>query len=381
MRYSCHPMKRIWIVVLCALLFAVTGLAEDKPQTLALGSKAPDFKLQGVDDKWHTLKEYSQAKVLVVVFTCNHCPTAQAYEERIKSITSDYKRKGVTLIAISSNDPKALRLNELGYTDLSDSLEEMKIRAKDKKFEFPYLYDGDKQEAARAYGPVSTPHVFVFDAERTLRYVGRIDDSEREEFVKSRDLRNALDALLAGKEVPVKQTKAIGCSLKWAGKKDEVKAYMDQLAQEPVTIEEADGEKLKGLWKNDSGKFRLINVWSTECPPCVIEFPDLVKINRMYRHRDFEFITISANYPDEQKDVLAFLKKHQASNRNLVLSDPDRNKAFDTFDPVWDGALPYTILISPKSEVLYKVTGEVDMLELKRAIVSALGRQKLPSSK
>ena len=122
-----------------------------------------------MDGKVHQLAEYDKAKVLVMVFTCNHCPTAQAYEERIKKLAADYKDKGVALVAISPNDPKAVRLDELGYTDMGDSLDEMKIRAKDKGFNFPYLYDGDKQGVSKAYGPVATPHVFVFDGERKLR--------------------------------------------------------------------------------------------------------------------------------------------------------------------------------------------------------------------
>ena len=207
-------------------------------------------------------------------------------------------------MAINPNDPGSVRLDELGYTDLSDSFAEMKIRAKHRKFNFPYLYDGDKEEISRAYGPVATPHAFVFDKDRKLQYVGHIDDSERPEFVKVQDLRNALDALLAGREVEVKQTKAFGCSIKWAGKADATKAYMEKLAAEPVVVEMADAEMLKSLRKNDSGKLRLVNFWATWCGPCVTEFPDLVEINRMYRHRAFEMVTVAANYPDEKKRCL-----------------------------------------------------------------------------
>src|ERR1044071_9093388 len=217
-------MKRLLLPA--AWLLAVASIpASDLPQPLPLGAPAPDFKLPGVDGKKHSLKDFKKAEILVVVFTCNHCPTAQYYEERLKAIANDYRRKGVALVAINPNDPKSVRLDELGYTDLSDSLEEMKIRAKYKQFTFPYLYDGDKEEVSRAYGPVATPHAFVFDQKRTLRYRGRIDDSERPEYVKVRDLRNALDALLAGREVEVKQTKSFGCSIKWAGKTDAVTRY------------------------------------------------------------------------------------------------------------------------------------------------------------
>jgi AhpC/TSA family len=105
-----------------------------------------------------------------VVFTCNHCPTAQYYQERIKQIVADYKIKGVAVVAIMPNDPKSVRLDELGWTDLSDTFAEMKIRARDSQFNFPYLYDGENEEVSRAYGPMAKPHVFVFDAELNLPY-------------------------------------------------------------------------------------------------------------------------------------------------------------------------------------------------------------------
>ena len=135
----------------CLTLFWTTlrAYAID-PKTLEIGSKAPDFKLPGTDGKTYSLASFSKAKVLVVVFTCNHCPTAQAYEDRIIKLTSDYKAKGVQVVAISTNDPTAVRLDELGYTDLSDSFEEMKIRSKDKKYNFPYLYDGATQVTSLA---------------------------------------------------------------------------------------------------------------------------------------------------------------------------------------------------------------------------------------
>ncbi|HZM50443.1 MAG TPA: redoxin domain-containing protein, partial [Vicinamibacteria bacterium] len=138
---------------------SLSAAADDAPAhpTLAIGAAAPDFALPGVDGRTHTLAEYASARVLVLVFTCNHCPTAQAYEERIQKLQDDFAPKGVALVAISPNDPKAVRLDELGYTDLSDSLEEMKIRARERRFTFPYLYDGDTQAVAHAYGPTATP--------------------------------------------------------------------------------------------------------------------------------------------------------------------------------------------------------------------------------
>jgi peroxiredoxin len=344
--------------------------------TLPPGSAAPDFNLPGVDGRDYSLKDFAPARVLVIIFTCNHCPTAQYYEERVKKLVADYKDKGVAFAAISPNDPKAVRLDELGYTDLGDSFEEMKIRAEHKQFNFPYLYDGDTETVSRAYGPVATPHVFIFDAARKLRFAGRIDDSEREQFVKVQDTRNAIDALLAGKEPPVKQTKVVGCSVKWSGKSDSVKSYMDKLAAEPVTLQLAGADTLKALRKGDSEKFRLVSFWATWCAPCVAEFHEFVTMNRMYRRRDFELVTVAVNRPDEEKAVLAFLKKQQASNRNLLFASPQRDELIEAFDPEWPGAVPFTVLISPEGQIIYRELGSIDPLALKRAIVTALNDKK-----
>jgi peroxiredoxin len=192
---------------------------EEKVKTLEIGAPAPDFDLPGIDGKSHRLAEYAAARVLVIVFTCNHCPTAIQYQDRLKKLTADTKDRGVAVVAIQPNDPQAIRPDELHYTDLSDSFPEMKKRARDKGFNFPYLYDGDTQKTAKAYGPVATPHLFIFGPDRKLAYTGRLDDSEREEKVEKRDAREAIEALLAGKPVPNPRTKPFGCSIKWSWKR------------------------------------------------------------------------------------------------------------------------------------------------------------------
>ena len=348
--------------------------AEAHP-TLAIGKKAPDFDLPGIDGKRYILASFSGAKVLVFVFTANHCPTAQAYEERIEKLHADFAGRGVQFVLVSPNDPLALRLDEQGYSDLGDSLEDMKVRARDRGWTFPYLYDGETEAMSRQYGPVATPHVFVFDAERKLRFVGRVDDGENPAKVTTHDTRNAIEAVLAGKPVPVETTKVFGCSVKWSDKRPWVKEGYEEWAQEPVTLETIDEAGVRAQVRNEGGKkLRLLNVWATWCGPCVIEFPDLVSLHRIYRGREFEVVTVNADDAAKREKALEFLKTQQASTRNFAFDKGDPYALIEAVDPKWQGALPHTIVVAPGGEVIYRSEGAFDTLKLRKAIVGWLGR-------
>jgi peroxiredoxin len=366
-------MKRLLPVMLLLGLSAYRLGAADNPPTLAIGAGAPDFSLPGVDGKTYRLGDFASSKVLVVVFTCVHCPTAQLYEGRIKKLVADYGDKGVGFVAIQPNDPKSVRLDELGYTDMSDSFEEMKVRAAYRQFNFPFVYDGETQSVARAYGPTATPHVFVFDRERKLRYQGRVDSSQREALAKIADARNAIDAVLAGKPAPVANTPTVGCSIKWAYKEASGQEEMAQIEREPVTVELAGLDRMKALRaNNNTGKLLLVNFWATWCGPCTLEFPELQKMFRMYRHRKFDLVTVSTNFPDEKQGVIEFLQKQHASTRNLLFGTEDTYAQMAAFDPEWNAGVPYTMLIGMDGQVLYKKQGPIEPLEVRRAILANL---------
>ncbi len=370
----CRSMNRllvfvaplVWLGMACPLAWAA--------ETLEIGSPAPGFRLPGVDGKTYGLDDFKDAELLVVVFTCNHCPTAQAYEDRIKQLAADYRDRKVAVVAISPNDPLAVRLDELGYSDLGDSLEDMKVRAKDQAFSFPYLYDGEDQKASHAYGPVATPHVFVFDRARKLRFAGRIDNSEKPERVTSPDTRNAIEALLAGRAVPVEKTRVFGCSVKWSDKRESVKKAFETWAKEEVGLKRIDEQGIRRLVKNDGKKLRLINVWATWCGPCLVELPEFVAMNRMYRHREFELVTISADSPEEKDKALEALKKHQVAATNYLFDANDKYKLMDAVDEKSPGSLPHTVLVAPGGKVLYRKSGPCEPLKVKKAVVGYLGR-------
>ncbi|MGQ9504185.1 MAG: thioredoxin family protein [Thermogutta sp.] len=196
------------ISVILGLIVAVGMLtlgscAIGEQAQLKVGDKAPDWKnLIGVDDKEHSLSDYQEAKLIVLVFTCNHCPVAKAYEDRLIALQKDYKEKGVQVIALNVNNIP------------EDRLDRMKVRAQEKGFNFPYLYD-PTQASGHAYGAKVTPHVFVLDSQRKVAYIGAIDDNQDVTKVKRNYLRDALDALLANKSPAITTTKAFGCSIKY----------------------------------------------------------------------------------------------------------------------------------------------------------------------
>ena len=194
-------MKKFGILtLLTVILMSFTNTSGYQP-----GDKATDFKLKSVDGKMYSMSDYKDAKGFIVVFTCNHCPFAVKYEDRVIELAKKYKSKGYVLLAINPNDPSVVP---------EDSFDKMKVRAKEKGFTFPYLFD-EGQKIFPQYGATKTPHVFLLDKNLIVKYIGAIDDNvEDASAVKEHYLENAIAALEKGQEPLVNSTKAIGCSIK-----------------------------------------------------------------------------------------------------------------------------------------------------------------------
>lgn len=380
-------MIRPFLIAISSV-FCLSAAQPFEVKTLEIGASAPEFNLPGIDGKNHSLQDFSKAKVLAVIFTCNHCPEAYAASARIQQTADFYKDKGVAVVAISGNDPLALRADELGYAPHGDSFEEMKLAAKEANWTIPYLYDGETQSVSRAYGAQSTPHVFVFDAERKLRYTGRMDEGYRKAGpVEKSQMRDAIDSLLSGKEVAVAVTRSYGCSTKWSYKRDSVTKDNEAWSSREVTVDAMDGEVAKSIVANATDKVRLINFWATTCGPCVAEMPDLVETARRFQNRPFELITISTDPADDTKRVLAVLKaknvatpkpreaamkKENRTTNNYQVKDGQLDAVADAISKDWNGALPYSVLVAPGGEILWKHQGEVDAVEIRRQLVKAL---------
>ena len=362
---------------------------------LKIGDFAPDFSLTGVDGKIYTMADFKDAPVLMVIFLSNHCPYSHAAETRLLPLVSEMKPRGLAVVAINPNSNEGIDPGELGYSKYGDSYDDMKRYARDQGFTFPYLYDGDTQKTAKAYGCLCTPHVFLFDRERKLRYMGRFDDSRYAltNTVHSSDTRDAIEALLEGRTIPVEVTKPFGCSTKWREKKEEVARLDEKWIQMPVTLETIDSSNLTALVHNNTKKLRLINVWATWCAPCVSEFPGLVSISRRLANRDFELITISADDPNDEAKAKQFLEHSHAAipNRvqrslkaegrhtnNYLYTGGNLETLMQALDPESPGPVPYTVIVAPGGKIIYRHPGEIDSATLLAKLLDQLGPYYTP---
>ncbi len=361
---------------------------QEIPKVMAIGSSAPEFSLKGTDGKTHTLSSYADSKILCLIFTSNHCPDSVGAATRMEKIHQDYKDKGVAIVAVNSNNPEALTPDELGYSPYGDSFEEMAPFAAEYGWTFPYLYDGEAQSLATACGAQSTPHVFVFDADRKLRYTGRMDDGQRNKGeVDQSLLRDTLDAMLAGEEVKTPVTRSFGCSTKWLFKKANVAKDQENWEKKEVTVADLDEALAKKLRENGSKNVRLINFWSTTCGPCVAEFPDLVDTGRRFQNRPAEFISVSLDPADKREAVSKFLKSRHAaipgptaeslkeaglSSNNFHWTGGNPDALAEAIDPEWTGALPHTVLISQDGKILWRHNGPIDVVEVRRQVLKGL---------
>jgi len=389
-------MMKLRYFIFLSFIFpmVVFGLGPgEKPEDfkgLEIGDVAPDFELKGTDGKTYQLSDFSEPDLLMVYFTGTHCPTSHGVEGRLQELVEDMKDESFGIVAINPNHNDGLRPDEFSYSLYTESFEDSKRYAEDLGWKFPFLYDGDEQIVARTYGCIATPHVFIFDKERKLRYQGRFDDSRFPDpaTVKHPDTRNALEALIAGKPVPVETTRPHGCSTKWKGRNAHVQEDEEIWQAIPVVVEDIDLETVKKLRENGSGKLRLINLWATWCAPCKEEMPAISKISRKFSRREFEVITISLDRPEDKENAAKFLGQHRMvmgdrleklvraegrTTNNYLFTGASTDELADALDPAWPGPVPYSLLLDKDGTVLMRKSGIIDPREIDQIVIGKLG--------
>ncbi len=343
---------------------------------LPLGAKMPAFKLISARDQFFDSRDLSNARAILVIFMSNHCSFSQGYEQRIKDIVKDYQKKGLRVVAISPNSPLAISDEDLSHSDLSDDFPALARRSQDQAFSFPYLYDGDDQMVSQQFGPTKLPEVFLFDQDQTLRYRGLIDGSPQPGRAQANRLRNAINAVLENRAIIRAETNPLGCEVKWswsAGEKAEKdKKWLDR----PVGLKSIDLDSMKTLMVNFSQGIRLINFWATWCGPCKLEYPELLRMQRMFGGRRFEFVSVSLDEWENREEVLTFLQQVHSPVQNFIYSQRNLEKLAAAVHSNWDGTLPFTIILEPYGEVYKYWLGPIDPIEVRKAIVEhrLLGR-------
>lgn len=343
-------------LVICVLLAAsLAACGRGASASLPLGSPAPDFSLPGVDGRTHTLADLAASPVLVVAFTCNHCPASQRLEGELNALVRDEGGRGVAVVAINPDSDAATRDDDLSYSDVGESLDDMKTRAAFAHVTYPYLSDGATQQAARAFRITTTPQVFVFDRARTLRYAGAPGDT-----------RAAVDAVLTGRPAPTAHETTAGCPVLWQSDTARVADERKAIAAGPVSVDAAGPDVLAALRKNGTGGPLLVNFWATWCGPCRMIMPELDRLNTQFHAQG---LTVVGLAQEPEGDIL----------RHLARSPVGYTVARDighTMSTYGVHAIPMLVVVDRRGHVARVFTGisPGDMTDL-AALVQMLVRQ------
>lgn len=356
-----------------ALLFCITSsgaVAGKFNRVLNIGDPAPDFeKLEGVDGKTRSLKDFADADALVLVFTCNHCPVAQAYEQRMNEFLKSVVGQKVRLVAINCS------------LEPADSLEKMKEHAAERKLQYPYLSD-PSQDVGRAYGATVTPHVFVLDRNRKIAYMGAFDDNFVEDRVEEHYVSDAVKAVLAGKTPEVTESRQKGCSIEYQFKpkakppasSSSVSAESNKSTVElkPLVPNQFDAEIMR-----HRGKVIIVDFWATWCLPCRAGFKHTVAWHARFADQGLAVLSVSLDDSDEQgrAQALKFLKTQDARFPNFISSIGSEDAAFEAFD-IEGGGLPHYKLFDREGRLIQTfgvdLDHPLDHREIEAAIEKAL---------
>ena len=336
----------------------------------------PPFQLPGIDGRIYDSTEFNKSELLVIVFLSNHCRTSQIFQHRIIRLATEYRNKGLAVVAISPNDPEAILPDELSHSELGDTLPEMALRAKKLLYPFPYLYDGKTQEVAKAYGVRVTPHAFLFDKKRKLRYSGRIGDPKNPEREDRAELRIAVNSLIHGIEPAVVRGLVFGNSIKWIKDRVIAQKTRERFARESVYLKNANIRTLQFVRRNDSKLPKLIYVWSNKDKNNRQELLQLAAIHKIYRKRGLKLVTICVDGNDFTDVAKKLLIETQSSGTNYICSGTDISPVVELRAEEGIETTPFLGLLTSEAKIFYRSTKGVEPLTIKRHIIEALNLNK-----
>ena len=336
----------------------------------------PPFKLPGVDGLIYNSTDFRKSELLVIVFLSNHCPTSQIFQHRIIRLAKEYRNKGLAVVAISPNDPEAILPDELSSSALGDTLPEMALRARELQYPFPYLYDGKTQEVATAYGVRVTPHAFLFDKKRKLRYSGRIGDHKNPDREDREELRIAINSLNHGIEPAVVRGLVFGNSIKWIKDRIIAEKTRERFARESVYLKKANIRTLKFVRRNDSKLPKLIYVWSNQDKNNRQELLQLAAIHKIYRKRGLKLVTICVDGNDFTEVAKKLLIETQSSGTNYICSGTEISPVVELRAEEGIETTPFLGLLTSEAKIFYRSTKGLEPLTIKQHIIEVLNLKK-----
>ncbi len=360
---------RINLALLCAIALQSIYALEN-------GDQMPNFRLKGTDGKIHDSDAYASWPLLAIVFISNHCPVSQSFQEELLLLEKDFAAKGFKLIAVSPNDPQAIPPDELAFSDLGDSYAEMKIRAKDLNYTFPYLYDGLSQDVSQAFGVRVTPHAYLFDANRSLRYSGRIGDSKNPSNRNRQELRQALKALMGGGSPKVEEGPTFGSSIKWKKNRHLVQKINERFSRETIVLKHADKRTYAFIRKNVSSRPKLIYVWSSRDENHREDLLKISALHKIYRKRGIEFITACIDGVDEREKTHNILRNTLCSSQNYISEGTEISPFADLRGESSDRITPFLGLLDYSGKISYRSTKGIYEIEIKKEVLKTLNRKQ-----
>ena len=361
-------------IMLYVLLLLMAAPLRSSLHSLEKGDQMPHFRLKGIDGKFYNSQNFP-SRLLAVVFISNHCPVSQNFQEELLALVEDYEARGFGLIAISPNDPQAIPPDELAFSDLGDSLAEMKIRAKDFKYTFPYLYDGSTQDTSRAFGVRVTPHAYLFDAKRSLRYSGRIGDPKNPSNRNRQELRQAIAALIRGNSPKVEQSPVFGSSIKWKKNRHLVQKMNERFSRETIVLKNADKRTYEFIRKNVSLRPKVIYVWSSKDTNYREDLLKISAMHKIYRKRGLELITSCIDGVDEHENIYDILKNTLCSSQNYISEGAEISPLADLRGESGDRITPYLAILDHKGLPVYRSRGGINELVIKKEVLKTLNRK------